>query len=145
MPSRERQSDRVLSEDEIRTVWRALDDEDLVMAATFKMRLLTAQRGIEVLKLRWRDIDGDWWTIPADVVKNDRAHGVPISRPARAILAELRPETGFSGWVFESPRKPGASVSSAVLHEVLQPVAPSFGPKRPILASWPGAHDTVSC
>ena len=112
MPARERQSDRVLSEDEIRAVWRALDDEELVMAASFKMRLLTAQRGVEVLKMRWRDVAGDWWTIPANIAKNDLAHGVPISRQARAILAELRPETGFSGWVFESPRKPGAPITA---------------------------------
>ncbi|MCP3972918.1 MAG: integrase arm-type DNA-binding domain-containing protein [bacterium] len=112
MPAKARQRDRVLSEDEIRAVWWALDDVEPVMAATFKMRLLTAQRGLEVLSMRWADIDGDWWTIPAEVSKNGLAHGVPLSRQVRALLAELRPTTGFSPWVFESPRKPGAHISA---------------------------------
>ncbi len=112
MPAKARQRDRVLSEDEIRAVWRALEDEDPVMAATFKMRLVTAQRGVEVLTMRWKDIDGDRWTIPAEVSKNGLAHGVPLSQQARALLAELRPKTGFSPWVFESQRKPGTHISA---------------------------------
>jgi len=102
----------VLANEEIRAIWRALDEEEPIMATTFKMRLLTAQRGVEVLKMRWRDVDGDWWTIPAEIAKNGLAHGVPISRQARAVLAELRPKTGFSGWVFESPRQPGAPTAA---------------------------------
>ena len=112
MPAKAKQRDRVLSEDETRAIWRVLEDEEPVMAATFKMRLLTAQRGVEVLSMRWADIDGDWWTIPAEVAKNGLAHGVPLSEQARALLAELRPTTGSSSWVFESQRKPGAHISA---------------------------------
>ncbi len=112
MPAKAKQRDRVLSEDEIRAVWQALDDEDPVMATTFKMRLVTAQRGVEVLSMRWADIDGDWWTIPGEISKNSLAHGVPLSRQARALLAELRPKTGFSPWVFESPRRPGEHINA---------------------------------
>lgn len=57
-PSTEIQRDRVLSEDEIKAIWKALDKEKPIMAATFRLRLLTAQRGAEVQKLRWKDIDG---------------------------------------------------------------------------------------
>lgn len=112
MPAKARQRDRVLSEDEIRAVWAALGHEEQVMAATFKMRLLTAQRGVEVLSMRWADIDGDWWTIPSEVSKNDLAHGVPLSKQARELLDELRPKTGLSTWVFESPRKPDTHISA---------------------------------
>ena len=37
------------------------------MAAFYKLRLLTAQRGGEVAAMRWQDIDleAGWWTIPA--------------------------------------------------------------------------------
>jgi integrase len=112
MPAKARQRDRVLSEDEIRAVWRALDDEEPVMAATFRMRLITAQRGVEVLSMRWEDLDGDMWTIPAKVAKNGLAHAVPLSSQALALLDELRPTTGSSRWVFESPRKPGAHISA---------------------------------
>jgi hypothetical protein len=30
------------------------------MAASFKLRLLTAQRSTEVLTMRWPEFDGEW-------------------------------------------------------------------------------------
>ena len=59
-----------------------------------KIRLLTAQRGDEGLSMRWEQISGDWWTIPADVVKNDLAHRVPILPQIQALPAEMRGLTG---------------------------------------------------
>lgn len=49
MPAKPRQRDRVLSEDEIRRLWEVLDAEGTPMAVSFELRLLTAQRGVEVL------------------------------------------------------------------------------------------------
>lgn len=110
-PAPPRSRDRVLSTDEIRRVWRALDGETLHMAATFKLRLLTAQRGIEVLSMRWADVDGDGWTIPAGVSKNKRAHRVPLSPQALAVLEAIRPPEGDdrlpSPWVFPAPNDDG--------------------------------------
>lgn len=115
-PASPRSRDRVLTEDELRRFWKALDDEEPdpktgeprrltseLMAAHFRLRLLTAQRGIEVLSMRWEDMDGDWWTIPADVSKNKLAHRVPLSPQANAILHVLRRDSKGSGWVFPSP------------------------------------------
>jgi hypothetical protein len=78
-PGAEQQRDRVLSEDEIKAIWKALDKEKPIMAAMFRLRLLTAQRGGEVHSMRWRDIDGEWWTIPAEFAKNGLSHRVPLS------------------------------------------------------------------
>ena len=111
-PAKARQRDRVLTEDEIRAVWKALDRQALVMAATFKLRLLTAQRGVEVLTMRWQDIDGDWWTIPAERSKNGLSHRVPLSHQAREILEGIRKAPGNSRWVFASPRKPGKHITA---------------------------------
>jgi integrase len=80
------------------------------MAASFKLRLLTAQRGVEVLTMRWADLDGDWWTIPGDVAKNGSSHRVPLSKPAQAILAELRDAADGSRWVFPSPKVAGKPI-----------------------------------
>jgi integrase len=104
MPAKARQRDRVLSDDEIRRIWRVLDKQGKAMAASFKLRLITAQRGVEVLMMRWEDIDGDWWTIPAEVSKNGRSHRVPLSAPALALLEELRVAADESQWVFPSPK-----------------------------------------
>ena len=67
-PGQEKQRERVLSEDEIRRVWKALDDESPLIAALFRVRLLTAQRGGEVHGAAWAEFDlrTGWWTIPAE-------------------------------------------------------------------------------
>src|SRR5262249_34075785 len=58
--------DRVLTEDEIAELWRTCDAQPRVVAAFWKLRLLTAQRGGEVVAMRWADVDlvAGWWTIP---------------------------------------------------------------------------------
>lgn len=102
-PAPERQRERVLSSDELRALWRALDAESLPVASLFRLYLLTAQRDGEVRTMKWSDVDlpTGWWTIPAARAKNGRAHRVPLSAPAVAVLRRL-PRT--SAWVFPSPR-----------------------------------------
>jgi integrase len=104
-PAPERRRDRFLSEDEIRTLWNHLAAEGSVMARTFMVRLLTAQRGVEVMSMRWEDLDDSWWTIPAGVVKNKMQHHVPLSRQTRQVIDSLRPLNGRAEWVFASPKK----------------------------------------
>jgi len=130
-PSREQSRDRVLSDDEICGVWKALEQEDgagrYLIAAFYRIRLLTAQRGREVLRMKWGDISqepgGSVWTVPSDVTKNRRSHRVPLSAAVldilRAIGARLEedrrranswrekkgePARQPSDWVFPSPR-----------------------------------------
>ena len=47
-PAKEHPRDRVLTDAEIRTLWAALDREPSDVAAAFRLRLVTAQRGVEV-------------------------------------------------------------------------------------------------
>ena len=101
-PSPETQRDRFLTEDEIRAVWAACDAEPGIIGDAFRLMLVTAQRRGEVLTLRWQDVDGAWWTIPAALAKNGLAHRVPLSRPALAILERLRKRAN-GPWVFPSP------------------------------------------
>jgi integrase len=111
----ERQRDRVLNEDEVRTVWKALDEEDAVIAAMFRLRLLTAQRGGELLGATWSEINltSNWWTIPAERSKNALAHRVPLSPQAVKVLKGLGALTGDSPWLFPSPKKDDASIAHA--------------------------------
>ena len=90
-PGVERQRDRVLTDVEIRQLWAALEALPVEMAAGFKLRLLTAQRGGEVFNMRWADLDlaGGWWTIPAEVSKNRLPHRVPLTTPVLTILKVL--------------------------------------------------------
>lgn len=103
-PAAEQSRSRVLSEAELRATWKhleqpapkALDAVDRrrweLARAALKLRLITAQRGKEVLSLRGRDLDGAWWTIPADVAKNKLPHRVYLSKSALAIVKGLRAE-----------------------------------------------------
>jgi integrase len=63
-----------------------------LLADALKMRLLTAQRGGEVIKMRWRDLDlkAGWWTIPGEFAKNGHAHRVPLVPEAVAIVKAQR-------------------------------------------------------
>jgi integrase len=133
-PSREQSRERVLSDEEIFAFWRALQREEeagrYLIAAFYRIRLLTAQRGREVLRLKWSDISqepsGSVWTIPSSVTKNRRSHRVPISDPVVEVLKAVglkleedrlrankwrekkgEPLRKPSEWVFPSPR--GAS------------------------------------
>lgn len=105
-PGVERQRDRVLNEDEIRQLWAALDAQPAEMAAAFRLRLITAQRGGEVFGMRWSDLDlpNAMWTIPSEQSKNKLPHRVPLSASAVAILKSLRAEVDRAMAV---PRKDG--------------------------------------
>jgi integrase len=93
-PTPETKRDRVLTDDEIRSVWQSFDVLDAPMAAFYKLRLLTAQRGGEVGSMRWQDLDlaGGWWTIPAGFSKNKLAHRVPLAASVVKLIQTLKPE-----------------------------------------------------
>ena len=106
-PAAESQRERVLSADELRVLWRALDGHTLDVSALFRLYVLTAQREAEVRTMHWTDVDlvAGWWTIPAARTKNGRAHRVPLSPAAVAVLRAL--PRGPSAWVFASGRTRG--------------------------------------
>ncbi len=108
-PTRPRQRDRVLTYDEIRSLWKALDERPAIVADALRLELLTAQRGGEILSMRWEDVDlsSSSWTIPAMYAKNGRSHRVPLSPQVLAILGTRRDAGPQSPWVFPSVRVDG--------------------------------------
>ncbi len=100
-PAAERRRDRVLSEEEIRTLWEALELEHLTISGLFRFLLLTAQRNEETRLTRWEHLEDGVWRIPAENTKNGRAHSVALSPQSLAVLEPLR--NGKSPWVFASP------------------------------------------
>jgi integrase len=56
--------------------------------------------------MRWRDLERDsrgwWWNLPAELTKTNRAHRVPLSPQALAVIEALRPLTGSTEWVLAS-------------------------------------------
>lgn len=65
---------------------RELATFDAPAARALQFTILTAARTGEVLGACWREIVGDVWTIPADRMKADVEHSVPLVPEALALL-----------------------------------------------------------
>jgi integrase len=145
----EKPRERVLAEEEVRALWPLFDRLQPAVAAAWRLILLTAQRPGEVLAMRWRDLERDsrgcwWWNLPAELTKTNRAHRVPLSPQALAIVEALRPLTESTGWVLASradgKRLTWLSHSSARLREWSD--LDHFTPHdlRRTAATWLGRH-----
>jgi integrase len=98
---KERARIRVLSDEEIRAIWRALADAG-TFGALIKALLLTAQRRDEVAQMSHKEIGEDGiWTIPAERYKTKRPNFVPLSKAALALI-EAQPRLDDCDFVFPS-------------------------------------------
>jgi len=66
------------------------------------------------------DIDAALWIIPGGKMKMRKAHYVPLSRQALAVLAELRSVTGPAGYVFPSIRSRTRPMSENTINAALR-------------------------
>jgi integrase len=99
--SSDRARTRVLSDEEIRTIWPALAEAG-TFGALVKMLLLTAQRRDEAAQISRKEIGEDRiWTIPAERYKTKRLNHVPLSTAALAII-EAQPKIDGCDYVFPS-------------------------------------------
>jgi integrase len=87
--------ERVLTMSELAEVWRAL--EGIPAGDAVRLLMLTGQREAEIGGLRWVEVDDGLSriTLPGSRTKNKQEHIVPLSEPAREILAR-RPHV--VGW-----------------------------------------------
>jgi integrase len=82
------QRKRYLTSAELKRLSEALaqhDDRDA--SDIFRFLLLTGARRGEVLAMRWVDVEGGIWTKPGATTKRRTEHVVPLSAPARQLLA----------------------------------------------------------
>ena len=70
--------------------------------------ILTATRSGEVRNARWDEVDGSLWTIPAERMKAEVAHRIPLPSRCMEILASAKEISQGSGYIFEGtkPNKP---------------------------------------
>ncbi len=91
-PGEEKPRDRVLDDEEVRTLWEAVETfKKPAMRAMFRLLLLTAQRVGEVRGMRWDELnlDNGMWTIPAERSKNGKSHRVPLTDPVVEMISGL--------------------------------------------------------
>jgi integrase len=139
----EKSRDRVLTDDELRAIWRAADGLLEPSRSLVRAWILTGQRRDEVRCMAWTEIDltRAIWTLPAARNKGKRDHEIPLAPAMGALLNALprrgkpvftidggRPyagqkrlkqildrESGVSGWTFHDFRRT-ASTGMAALH-----------------------------
>ena len=128
----ENRCDRVLTEDEIKILWSALDQQTnqdnplhvIHMSEqtklVLKLQLVLAQRKGEIVSAEWSEIDlkTGWWTIPAIKAKNNQTHRVPLSPFAIDLLIEVKKLGGDSRFLFPAKQKDSHITGGSVDHAV---------------------------
>ncbi|MDE0133066.1 MAG: site-specific integrase [bacterium] len=84
----------------------------------FEFLTLCAVRSGEARLATWDEIDlaTATWTIPGTRTKTSKPHRVPLSRPALAVLDEVREHSGGVGLIFPTPR--GKPMSNATMSKL---------------------------
>lgn len=111
-----------------------------VSRALLSFVILTACRSGEARSMRWEELDLDAaiWAIPADRMKTQLTHRIPLSLQAMEVLEKVR---GLHAeWVFPSPRKQVPLTDMALTTLLRRVEAPSTTPER--LATAHGFRST---
>jgi integrase len=127
---RERARTRILNDEEIRTVWKAGDAGEGPFGRYVQFLLLTAARRAEAAAMKWSEISGTDWTLPAARNKVGVDLLRPLSGAAQAVLAKV-PRLAGTDYVFSADgRNPlggftrrkreleGVGVSDWTLHDL---------------------------
>jgi integrase len=95
----ERTRKRILSDDELRTIWKTAEERADPFAAYVRFLVLTAARRDEARELTWQEIEGDAWTLPASRNKTKLDLVRPLSKTALALV-QAQPHFAESAFVF---------------------------------------------
>lgn len=123
--------ERVLTDDELRTVWHRAVEYGYPYGRIVQLLILTGQRRGEIAGLQWSWVGEDTITLPAGFTKNKRSHTFPISAMVMDVLEGLPESDGllfparghedrsFSGWSKSKPKFDEAiSVEGYTLHDL---------------------------
>lgn len=88
-PGRERVRDRVLTEDELRAVYKAARLGNGNFQRLICLLIHTGCRRGEVTRLEWKHISSDSITFPSELTKNGRTHTIPIGPETKGLLEEI--------------------------------------------------------
>jgi integrase len=91
---------RTLTDDEIRAIWNS--KESGAFPALLKFLLLTGARRAEAANMRWEEIDGESWTLPARRNKANLDLVRPLSTAALAVIESQKRDCPF---IFSKGRK----------------------------------------
>lgn len=145
-PAEATSSNRVLTDDEIRTLWRGLPKalaRSVQCQRIVKLCLVTAQRVGEVAGMTVAELDlrAKEWRLPGERTKNGSAHVVPLSDLAVEIIKDAIADAGENA-ICVFPCGDGSLSPVAVARTILR--ANEITKERPLgrfgIAPW-SAHD----
>jgi integrase len=102
---KERARDRVLTDDELRAVWKAAASFPGPFGFYLRFLLLTATRRNEAARMVDGELSGDDWIIPGSRYKTKLDHVVPLPKAARDLLASIPRIKGVQ-YVFSTGSNP---------------------------------------
>ena len=110
--TRETSRERILSDDELRQLWRATGTDSRMNPMTrlaLRLLLLTATRAGEVCGMERGELDfgNALWTLPAARSKNKLTHTIPLSPEALSATQEALALAWSDRWVFPAARGDG--------------------------------------
>lgn len=131
--------ERWLPQEELQMLWKVLDEATIgggsvvsggrglassvvlsrSVANALRLIIFTGVRRSEAAEMRWDQINGDRWTIPA--TKNGKNHVVTLHPSALSLLKEQRLITE-GAYVFGSTSKPGFPITGDALTRALERV-----------------------
>ena len=88
-PFAEQRRERVLTDDELRSIWTASGFLSPPYRTWLRLSLLCGQREMETASIRRSKIDDGLWYLSSNDTKNKRENVLPLSRQAKAIVDEL--------------------------------------------------------
>jgi len=93
----EKPRERLLSHDELRALWQALDRISEPGRSFVRTLMLTGCRREEARAMQWTELDleGRLWSLPSQRTKAARAHEIPLGELAAEIIASQRRRGAF--------------------------------------------------
>lgn len=89
IPNKETSRARVLSDQELKSIYQTVTRESSAFNSIVALLILTGQRRGEIASIQssWVDLENKTLTIPASATKNAREHTIPISSTAQTLLS----------------------------------------------------------
>jgi len=106
-PGKAIKRDRVLSDGELKAVWKAAEKTAWPFGPAIRLLILTAARREEIGALRWSEIHSDEIRIPGERSKSGEPRIIPLSSTALALIQDLHRAgecvfsangSGLGGW-----------------------------------------------
>ena len=93
-----------------------------VTRCLFEWQLHTMVRPSEAAGARWPDIDFEQrlWIIPADQMKMNKLHTVPLTRQTMALLETMKPISGKGEYIYPACRYPNKPAGKQTINKALK-------------------------